>query len=239
MPQVPSLVEMLKAGVHFGHQKSKWHPKMRDYIYTIRHGIHIIDLEKTTQQLAAALEYIRQVSANGGTILFTSLKKQADEAVKQAAIRTAMPYITSRWLGGIFTNFAVISKLIRRLDTLEAEKSSGAWLKYSKKEQLEKQRDLDKLNLAISGVRNLTRLPEAIFLIGTREGKNALREARKVKVPIVAIVDTNTNPNLVNYPIPANDDALQPITMITDLIAAAILEGREAAKGGEINSPLR
>lgn len=227
MPQVPNLVEMLKAGVHFGHQKSKWHPKMRDYIYTIRHGIHIIDLEKTTRQLMAALEYIRQVSAAGGTILFTSLKKQADEAIKQAASRTAMPYITGRWLGGIFTNFAVISKLIRQLDTLEAEKSSGAWLKYSKKEQLEKQRDFDKLNLAISGVRNLTRLPEAIFLIGTREGKNALREARKVKVPIIAIVDTNTNPNLVDYPIPANDDALQPITMITDLVAAAILEGRQ------------
>jgi len=226
---MPTLVDMLKAGVHFGHQKAKWHPKMRDYIYTIRNGIHILDLEKTVKQLEIALTYISKVSANGGTVLLVSLKKQADEVVKQAAVRTNMPYITGRWLGGVFTNFGVISKLIRRLDIVENEKNTGAWLKYSKKEQLERERDFDKLNLNVAGIRNLTKLPDAIFLIGTREAKNALREARKVNVPIVAIVDTNTNPSLVDYVIPSNDDALQPINMIVNLVAEAILDGKQTA----------
>ncbi|MBI5733962.1 MAG: 30S ribosomal protein S2 [Candidatus Kerfeldbacteria bacterium] len=229
MPKIPTLVDMLKAGVHFGHQKSKWHPKMRGYIYTVRHGIHILDLEKTTKQLEEALAFVGRISAAGGTVLFVSLKKQADEVVKEAAVRTSMPYIVGRWLGGVFTNFSVIAKLIRRLEILEADKNSGAWLKYSKKEQLERERDFTKLNTMISGIRNLTRLPDVIFLIGTREAKNALREARKVKVPIVAMVDTNTNPGLVDYPIPANDDALQPIVMVTNLMAETVLEGRLAA----------
>lgn len=229
MPKMPTLVDMLKAGVHFGHQKAKWHPKMRHYIYTIRNGIHILDLEKTAKQLEIALTYISKVSANGGTVLLVSLKKQADEVVKQAAVRTNMPYITGRWLGGVFTNFGVISKLIRRLDIVENEKNTGAWLKYSKKEQLERERDFDKLNLNVAGIRNLTKLPDAIFLIGTREAKNALREARKVRVPIVAIVDTNTNPSLVDYVIPSNDDALQPINMIVNLVAEAILDGKQTA----------
>jgi len=229
MPKIPSLLEMLKAGVHFGHQKSKWHPKMRDYIYTVRHDIHILDLEKTSKQLEQAFKVLQLVAANGGTVLFVSLKKQANEVVRQAALSTGMPYIVERWLGGVFTNFPVISKLISRLEKLEQEKVSGAWEKYSKKEQLERERDFNKLEATVSGIRTMKRLPQAIFLVGTREGKNAIREAHKVKVPVIALVDTNTNPTLVDYVIPANDDALNSIKLLVNLAAEAIIDGKAEA----------
>ncbi|MBI5466326.1 MAG: 30S ribosomal protein S2 [Candidatus Kerfeldbacteria bacterium] len=229
MPQIPSLIDMLKAGVHFGHQKAKWHPRMRPFIYTVRHGIHVIDLEQTAKQLEAALNFLREVTSGGGTVLFTSLKEQANDPIRQAAKTTGMPYIVERWLGGVFTNFGVISKLLRRLDMLEAEKQRGLWDKYSKKEQLERQRDFDRLNMTVGGIRNLTRLPQVVFLVGTREGKNAIREAHKVGVPVVALVDTNTNPSSVDYPVPANDDALRAIQMIVGLAAEAVLEGQKIA----------
>ncbi len=235
MPELPSLLEMLKAGVHFGHQKSKWHPKMRAYIYTVRHGIHILDLEKTSAALETALTFLRSIAAGGGTVLFVSLKEQADKPIRQAAEHTLQPYIVGRWLGGVFTNFAVIGKLLRRLDTLETEKKAGVWEeKYSKKEQLELQRDFDKLEDAVGGIRNLTKLPQAIFLVGTREAKNAIREARKVGVPVVALVDTNTNPSLIEYPIPANDDAMRAIEMMVALAAEAVLEGQKIAADGAL-----
>ena len=229
MPQIPTLIDMLKAGVHFGHQKAKWHPKMRQYIYAVRHGIHIIDLEQTSKQLETTLNFLREVAAGGGVILFTSLKEQANEAVREAAQRTSMPYIVERWLGGVFTNFGVISKLLRRLDMLESEKQRGLWDKYSKKEQLERQRDFDRLNITVGGIRNLSRLPQVVFLVGTREGKNAIREAHKVGIPVVALVDTNTNPSSVDYPLPANDDALRAIQLIVNLAAEAVLEGQKIA----------
>jgi small subunit ribosomal protein S2 len=240
MPQIPTLLEMLKAGVHFGHQKAKWHPKMRQYIYTVRHGVHILDLEKTTHELELALKFIQGVVAGGGTILFTGLKEQADKPMREAAKRTNMPYIIGRWLGGVFTNFGVISKLLRRLDTLESEKNAGIWEeKYSKKEQLERQRDFEKLEESVGGIRNLTKLPQAVFLVGTREAKNAIREARKVGVPIVALVDTNTNPSLVDYPIPANDDALRSIEMIVGLAAEAVIEGQKQAASVAVDTVLK
>lgn len=239
MPQIPPLLDMLKAGVHFGHQKSKWHPKMRSFIYTVRHDIHILDLEQTTRELERSLKFISSVAEQGGTVLFTSLKEQADQTLREAAVKTNMPYIVSRWLGGIFTNFGVISKLIQRLDTLEREKQQGVWeQKYSKREQLDLERDMEKLKTTVGGVRTLNRLPQAIFLIGTREAKNAIREARKVGVPVVAIVDTNTNPDLVNYPIPANDDALRSIQLITNLVAEAIIEGQKVAEERRAASPV-
>lgn len=231
MPEIPSLLDMLKAGVHFGHQKSKWHPKMRQYIYTVRHGVHILDLEKTSRELEKALNFLRETAASGGIVLFVGLKEQAYEAVKKAAQDTHMPYVVGRWLGGVFTNFGVIGKLLRRLDTLEADKQSGAWEeKFSKKEQLDMTKDFARLNETVGGIRGMTKLPQAIFLVGTREGKNALHEARKVAVPIVAMVDTNTNPALVDYPIPANDDALRSIEMIVGLAAVAVQEGVAAHK---------
>lgn len=228
MPQLPTLLEMLKAGMHFGHQTSKWHPKMRPFIYTSRQGIHILDLEKTAHELDRALNFLREVAASGGTVLFTSLKDQANEITREAATKCGMPYIIERWLGGVFTNFGVISKLLRRLDQLEAEKQGGVWeKKYSKKEQLNISRDFDKLNITVGGIRNLTKLPQAMFLVGTREGKHAIREAKKVGVPIVAIVDTNTNPTEVDYAIPANDDALRSIQLIMNLVVEAVSEGKQ------------
>lgn len=229
MPKLPSLLDMLKAGVHFGHQKAKWHPKMKNFIYTVRHDIHILDLEKTSQQLNEALKVLHDTVAAGGTVLFVSLKKQANEVIKQAAVETGMPYIVERWLGGVFTNFGVISRLINRLEKLEQEKNNGLWEKYSKKEQLEKDRDFKKLEAAISGIRTMRKLPQVIFLVGTREGKNAIREAHKVKVPVVAMVDTNTNPSLVDYAIPSNDDALNSIKLIVNLAAETINEAKADA----------
>ncbi|MBU1039367.1 30S ribosomal protein S2 [Patescibacteria group bacterium] len=226
MPKIPSLLEMLKAGVHFGHQKAKWHPKMRDFIYTVRHDIHILDLEKTSQKLEDTLKVLHNIVAAGGIVLFVSLKKQANEVVKEAATKTGMPYIVERWLGGVFTNFGVISKLISRLEKLEQEKTNGLWEKYSKKEQLEKDRDFKKLEAAISGIRAMRKLPQVIFLVGTREGKNAIREAHKVKVPVMALVDTNTNPSLVDYAIPSNDDALNSIKLIVGLAAETVVEAK-------------
>lgn len=228
MPQVPTLLEMLKAGVHFGHQTAKWHPKMRPFIYTSRQGIHILDLEKTARELDRALTFLRDIAAAGGTVLFTSLKDQANEITREVATKSGMPYIIERWLGGVFTNFGVISKLLRRLDQLESEQARGVWdQKYSKKEQLTLTRDLEKLVLTVGGIRNLTKLPQAMFLVGAREGKHAIREARKVGVPIVAIVDTNTNPDGIDYPIPANDDALRSIQLIMNLTVDAIMEGKQ------------
>ncbi|OHA55017.1 MAG: 30S ribosomal protein S2, partial [Candidatus Veblenbacteria bacterium RIFOXYB1_FULL_43_13] len=189
MPEIPSLVEMLKAGMHFGHQTSKWHPKMRQYIYSSRQGIHILDLEKTAVELTRALTFIKELVAAGGLILFTSLKKQADEVVRQAAEDTGMPYIVERWLGGVFTNWGVISKLIQRFEKLEADKTRGTWNLYTKKEQIELEKDLDRLRLTVGGIRTMTKLPEAVFIVGVREGKNAIREANKVKVPVIGMVD--------------------------------------------------
>ena len=226
MPEIPSLVAMLKAGMHFGHQTSKWHPKMRPYIYTSRQGIHIMDLEKTAVELNRALIFIREVVASGGQVLFTSLKKQADEVVREAADSIGMPYIVERWLGGVFTNWGVISKLIQRFEKLEAEKSRGAWSQYTKKEQIELEKDLDRLRLTVGGIRTMTKLPEVVFLIGVREGKNAIREARKVNVPVVGIADTDTNPGMIQYVIPGNDDALRSIKLVVDLVTAAIKEGQ-------------
>ena len=212
--------------MHFGHQTSKWHPKMRPYIYTSRQGIHILDLEKTAVELNRALIFIREVVASGGQVLFTSLKKQADEVVRAAADSTGMPYIVERWLGGVFTNWGVISKLIQRFEKLEAEKSRGAWSQYTKKEQIELEKDLDRLRLTVGGIRTMTKLPEVVFLIGVREGKNAIREARKVNVPVVGIADTDTNPGMIQYVIPGNDDALRSIKLVVDLATAAIKEGQ-------------
>lgn len=229
MPQLPTLVDMLKAGVHFGHLKSKWHPKMSQYIYSVRHNIHILDLEHTAKQLESVLGEIRKTVAAGGQVLFVSIKKQATVTVREAAERTGMPYIVDRWLGGVFTNWGVVSKLIQRLDKLESEQTRGLWAQYSKKEQLEMQKDMERLMLSVGGIRNMTKLPAMVFLVGVREGKNAINEANKAKVPVVGIVDTDTNPTKVGFPIPANDDALKSVQLIVDLVALAVEEGKQEA----------
>lgn len=229
MPQLPSLLDLLKAGVHFGHQKEHWHPKMKSYLYTSRQGVHIIDLEKTQTKLQEALAFITNVVANQGTVLFTSLKVQANEIVKQTAQEAGMPYMIGRWLGGVFTNWPVVYKLIKKLETMEKDNASGGWEKYSKKERLDLEKELTDLETLVGGIRNMTKIPQVVFLIGLREGKNALAEAKKAGVPVVSLADSNTNPDKVTYPIPANDDAIKSLQLITKLVVEAIKEGQQKA----------
>lgn len=230
MPQIPELIEMIKAGVHFGHQSSKRYPKMEDYIHTTRNKIDIINLEKTAKALERALAFIKQTVAQGGTVLFISSKRQAKAIIEKYAAFTSMPYITSRWLGGTFTNFYSISQLVKKLKDLESKSEKGELEKYTKKEQLEFQREIVRLAELVGGLKPLTKLPEAVFIVDIKKEKTAVAEAIKKKIPIVALVDTNVNPELIQYPIPANDDATKSIELFTKLVAEAINEGKAEKK---------
>lgn len=225
-----SLLEMLKNGVHFGHQKSRWHPKMKPYIYTVRGGVHIINLEKTQEELKKAIQFIAEIVSQQGTILFVGTKRQVKEIVKKHAENCQSPYITERWLGGLFTNFSHVGKLSQTLKQLKAEQASGGFEKYTKREKLKLSEKMAKLQLMIGGVENLAKLPGAVFIIDIKKEKTCLKEAIKVGVPIIAIVDTNNNPALVDYPIPGNDDATKSVDLICGLISQAVNEGREAKK---------
>lgn len=228
--KVPTLLEMLKSGVHFGHQTGKWHPKMEPYIYCVRNGVHIIDLEKTQKKLEEALNFVKETVASGGTVLFLGTKTQAKKIVKEAAQSCGMPYIVERWLGGTFTNSKTVLKLIKKYQKMKKAHEKGEWKKYTKKEQLVKERELSKLDTLIGGVGDLEKLPEAIFVIDMKDEKTAVVEANKVNIPIVGICDTNVNPKKATYPIPANDDATKSIEMITNLIAEAVNEGKQTTK---------
>ena len=231
MVNIPKLEELLQAGVHFGHQTSRWHPKMRDNILTSRQGIHIIDLEKTQSRLQEAANFVETVVSEGGLVLFVSLKPQANEIVKAIAVEHGMPYMTGRWLGGVFTNYQIISKLLKKLEKMEKEKNAGEWEgKYSKKERLDLEKELADLYDLVGGIRGLDKVPKAVFLVGLREGKNAVHESKKSHVPVVAIADTNTNPQQVEYPIPANDDAIKSIKLVTSVISEAVKEGLKTKK---------
>lgn len=235
MPNIPSLEEMLKAGLHFGHHSSKRDPKMAPYIYSERNKINIIDLELTQSKLKEALEYVSQVAATGGVVLFVGSKNQARPLIEKYAKDCGMPYVNYRWLGGTFTNLGSIVKLIKKLKTLEQKQSSGELDVYTKKEQLEFQRTITKLNQLVGGIKNMERLPQAVFVVDVKKERTVVAEANKKNVPIVAITDTNANPDKVNYPIPANDDAVKSIELITSLIAQAINEGKGklSASGGD------
>lgn len=224
--KTPSLDDMLQAGVHFGHQSSRRHPKMIPYIFTKRNNIHVIDLQETRDSLLKAMDFARQVAANGGVILFVGSKKQARDAVKAAAERCGMPYIVGRWIGGIFTNFDHVSGLIKKLSQLETEEKEGAWEKYKKSEQVAFKKEQNKLLEFVGGIRVLTKLPKAVFIVDVKKEKTAVAESNKKNVPIIAMVDTNVNPSLVQYPVPANDDAVSSIQLITNCIADAILDGK-------------
>lgn len=226
MPQVPDLLTLLKNGVHFGHKLSKRNPKMEPFIFTSKNGFHIINIEETQTKLQEALDFVRKVVANGGTILFLGTKKQAQSIVKKYAIECGMPYITERWLGGTFTNYATISKVVKKYRSLKEEKAKGGLEKYTKKEQLDFDRDIEKLEKIVGGIAEVTKVPDAIFVCDVKKEKTAVREAIRRNVPIVAICDTNTNPNLITYPIPANDDAIKSIELLTSLIAEAVQEGQ-------------
>lgn len=226
MPQIPELIEMLKSGVHFGHQSSKRYPKMEPFVHTTRHQIDVIDLEQTAQKLKEALDFIKETASGGGVVLFVSSKSQAKPLVEKYALDCGMPYITSRWLGGTFTNFGSINKLTRKLKELEAKEKSGELEKYTKKEQLDFKREITRLTELVGGIKEMNKLPEAIFVVDVKKEKTAVNEANKKKIAIVALVDTNVNPEKIQYPIPGNDDATKSIDMITGLVAKAVNEGK-------------
>ncbi|HEX9664635.1 MAG TPA: 30S ribosomal protein S2 [Patescibacteria group bacterium] len=227
MPEIPSMTEMLKAGVHFGHKASKRYPKMEPYIYTVRSGIHIINLEKTTAKLKEALGFVTETVAKGGTVLFLGTKKQARDIIKKYAVDCQMPYISERWLGGLITNFPVVVKVIKKYNKMKADRQAGAYAKYTKKEQLEFDREIERLDRMVGGLASLTKIPEIIYIVDIRNENTAVAEANNKKVPIVAICDTNVNPEKVSYPIPANDDSIGSIEMITRLISEAVKEGQK------------
>lgn len=222
------LMDMLKAGVHFGHKKSKKHPRMDEYIFAVRNGISIIDLSKTKFKLSEASDFAKKISASGGTVLFVGTKRQAGKIVKEAAERCEMPYVSERWLGGTFTNFDKILIGKKRLESLIAQKESGELeKKYTKKEVQEIGREMKRLEIKFGGIKKVNKIPEAVFVVDIEEEETAILEANKVGVPIIAITDSNTDPSTVTYPIPSNDDAIRSIELITNVIADAIIEGRK------------
>lgn len=222
------LMDMLKAGVHFGHKKSKKHPKMDEYIFAVRNGISIIDLSKTKFKLGEATDFAKKISGNGGTILFVGTKRQASNIIKDAATRCEMPYVSERWLGGTFTNFDKILIGKKRLESLIMQKESGELeKKYTKKEIQEIGREMKRLEIKFGGIKKMNKIPDAVFVVDIEEEETAILEANKIGVPIIAITDSNTNPATVNYPIPSNDDAIRSIELITNVIADAIIEGRK------------
>jgi small subunit ribosomal protein S2 len=220
--------ELLEAGVHFGHQTKRWNPKMQKYIFGERNGIYIIDLQKTLKKFREAYGFVRDLAAGGGSMLFVGTKKQAQEAVLEEATRCGMYHVNQRWLGGTLTNFATIRKSIARLKKLEEMRETGEHERLPKKEVLGLERERQKLEKALLGIKHMDRLPAAVFIIDPKKEAIAVQEARRLSIPIVAIVDTNCDPSVVDYPIPGNDDAIRAVRLITSRVADAVIEGRGA-----------
>ncbi len=218
--------ELLEAGVHFGHQTKRWNPKMREYIFGQRNGIYIINLQKTVIKFREALDYVQRISAEGRTVLLVGTKRQAQETIREEATRTEMPYVTQRWLGGTLTNFRTIKKRIERLRWLEGFLENPTEGRYTKKELLRLDKERQKLSKVLSGLKMMDRLPDALFVIDPRKEHIAIQEARKLEIPVVAVVDTNCDPDDIDYPIPGNDDAIRAIKLFAGRVADAILEGR-------------
>ena len=229
-----TMKELLEAGVHFGHQTRRWNPKMKEYIFGERNGIHIIDLQKTLKLFREASRYISELASQGRSILFVGTKRQAQEAIAEEANRCGMFYVNHRWLGGTLTNWATLQKSIKRLKTLKAMKEDGRMAELSKKEAARLDRELKHLLQNLAGVENMTVVPDAMFVIDSNSEEIAVREARRMGVPVVAIVDTNCNPDLVDIVIPGNDDALRAIRLFTSKVADAVVEGRSAFEQTQI-----
>lgn len=231
-----SLRDLLEAGCHFGHKVEKWHPKASDFIYQAREGIHIIDLTKTRQRLKEAAEFVKELGKNGKNFLLVATKRQAKGVVIEAANRGNLPYMTVRWIGGFITNWEEVSKNIDKLKVMRQEKEEGAWEEFPKHEQIKLAKELKKLESIYEGVSALEDRPEAIFIVDVRKEDTAVREAKRRDLPIVAIVDTNCDPYQVDYPIPANDDAVGSIQMIVNYLVSAYLEGQKIGeKGGKVD----
>jgi small subunit ribosomal protein S2 len=225
--------QLLEAGVHFGHQTRRWNPKMAPYIFTDRNGIYIIDLQKTVKKVEEAYNFVKQLSSDGDTILFVGTKKQAQEAVREEAERCSMFYVNQRWLGGMLTNFQTIRRRIDRLHELEKMEANGTLEVLPKKEVAELMHERDKLQKFLGGIKEMRRLPGALFVIDPRKERIAVAEARKLGIPIVAIVDTNCDPDEVDYVIPGNDDAIRAVRLLTGKMAEAVLEGRQGEQLAE------
>ena len=224
---VISMKNLLEAGVHFGHQTRRWNPKMAKFIFTERNGIYIIDLQKTVKKVEEAYNFIREVAANGQTILFVGTKKQAQNAIKDEALRCNMFYVNQRWLGGMLTNFRTIQNRVARLKELEKMFEDGTVEQYPKKEVILMKRELDKLEKNLGGIKDMKKLPGCIVVIDSKKEEIAVKEARKLNIPVIATVDTNCDPDVIDFPIPANDDAIRAVKLLASKMADAVLEGRQ------------
>ncbi len=236
---VVSMRQLLEAGMHFGHQTSRWNPKMRPYIFTERNGIHIIDLRQTLEEVEKSYNLVRDAVADGGTVLFVGTKKQAQGAVEDAANKAGMPYVNHRWLGGMLTNFQTIHKRILYMLELEQMESSGEMESLPKKERLRLRRELEKLHTVLGGVRDMKRPPDAVFVIDVLTEHIAVAEAKRLGIPLIAIVDTNCDPDPVDIVIPGNDDAIRTLLLISDVIAQAAIDGREIREAKSKDAPAK
>ena len=233
-----SMKELLEAGVHFGHQTKRWNPKMKKYLFGERNGIYIIDLQKTLKQFTEAYEFLRELAVAGGTVLFVGTKKQAAETIQQEAQRCGMFWVNQRWLGGTLTNFATIRKSVQRLKYLEDLEQKGTLERLTKKEGLRLTRERQKLTHALAGIKEMDRLPGAIFVIDTKKERIAVREANRLGIPLVAVVDTNCDPDEITHPIPGNDDAIPAIRLLAARMADAVIEGRGVVTEGALTAEM-
>jgi small subunit ribosomal protein S2 len=238
MASVISMKALLESGVHFGHRTNKWHPGMRPFIFTERNGIHILDLQQTVKAINAAYNLVRDTVAGGGTILFVGTKRQAQETIKEEALRCGMPFVTERWLGGTLTNWSTISQRIGELERLERLHETGDINSYTKKEALMIDREINRLLIKLSGVRNMKKIPDLLFIIDVSREETAVHEANLKGVPIIAMVDTNCDPRNVDYVIPSNDDAIRAIKLMVSKIADAVLEGKSLRKDEDLDEDL-
>ena len=227
---VVSMKQLLEAGVHFGHQTRRWNPKMAQYIFTERNGIYIIDLQKTVKKLEEAYMFVRDVAANGDTVLFVGTKKPAGDSVREEAERAGVHYVNARWLGGMMTNFKTIRRRIERLNQLQKMEEDGTFDRLPKKEVIKLRLEIEKLEKFMGGIRTMNKLPGALFVVDPRKEKIAVSEAKKLGIPVVAIVDTNCDPDEVDYVIPGNDDAIRAVKLIAQTMADAIIEGRQGVQ---------
>ncbi len=225
-----SMKKLLEAGVHFGHQTRRWNPKMAEYIFTERNGIYIIDLQKTSDKVDEAYNFIKEVVGNGEEILFVGTKKQAQESTKAEAARCGMHFVSQRWLGGMLTNYATIRKRIDKLNSLKAMEEDGTFDLLTKKEVIKLRNESERLEKFLGGIKNMDKLPGALFVVDPRKEKIAVEEARKLGIPVVAIVDTNCDPDEVDYVIPGNDDAIRAVKLLTSTVADAVIEGRQGVQ---------
>ncbi len=230
---VIDMKELLEAGVHFGHQTKRWNPRMAPYIFQARNGIHIIDLQKTSKLVDEAYDFVREVSENGGDILFVGTKKQAEAAVKEVAEQTGSYYVNSRWLGGMLTNFSTIKKSIFKLKKYESMKEDGVFDLLPKKEVIQIEREMEKLQKNLGGIKEMKRVPAAIIVVDPGKEDIAVEEAKKLGIPVIALIDTNCNPENIDYVIPGNDDAIRSIALILKTLGNAIVEGKQGADGLE------